>query len=881
MNNNTLDYQHYDSLASIYPALEKADIIVTPTKRLARFVESYWYKHQHGSVFIRKPVESLEAWLYQLWQQISLQCDDPPVLLNLMQQHHYWFQCLNDYSPVALLNQQNTLKNLLQAWRLINEWSLSYAKIKQHAFNQDQQLLVQIIEDFQTWCNKNNYLDQQQLPPWIKQHLTPSIVETQPNLVLLDFNFTTLAPIYQQLLQTFQDGGGNLICYKRDSSPSHCHYCEFSDYQQETQHALQWLKQQVDSNPQGRFLWIVPELKSQRNQLVSYLRQTFGNDEQYAFNIGGYQPLADINLIQIALQIIQLKQNSIERSLIETLLNSPYLDQQINFPGKFALFRQAITSQLPPQIKQQQWQNYLLHQSGFISELFYQLSVKNLPQQAQPYEWAAYFHELTQLMGWPGVRPLNSAEYQALNNWHQVLDELCQLNNIANEPWSLEYAQKWLNYIAQQTPYQPQSPNTIQIDCLEPMEAVGLQYDAVWVMNAHQLAWPQPSHMNPFLPFTIQRQYDLPHAQVDREQRFYEVLIHQILALSDTIQLSYARYQANDYQCHLSPLWLKHKPLYYQPITLDNQSALPKGFLETIWDNVAPPVTEPQSIKGGSALLQAQAQCPFKAWASYRLNAKELDVKGYLISAKDKGIILHRALEHLWQHWEDQQQLQATSQHQLENIIELALQQASYPFTKQLPERLLKAELDRLHQLISKWLDYEQHYRPFFTVKSLEKQTQLTISQLPISLKIDRIDQDINGKQMLIDYKSRAPSPNYWLGERPEEPQMPLYALSQSANQQISGIAYAEISAQNIRLKGWSNQTLPHCKAPPDEWSELYKQWNKHLQNLSQQFLQGKAHLDPKRGETTCSQCHLTMFCRRLDVQNSDDNHQSQTTTAL
>jgi hypothetical protein len=44
----------------------------------------------------------------------------------------------------------------------------------------------------------------------------------------------------------------------------------------------------------------------------------------------------------------------------------------------------------------------------------------------------------------------------------------------------------------------------------------------------------------------------------------------------------------------------------------------------------------------------------------------------------------------------------------------------------------------------------------------------------------------------VIDYKTRAPSRTRWLGERPQEPQLPLYSLLDSS---IQGIAYAELSA--------------------------------------------------------------------------------------
>lgn len=867
-----LTYHYYCQLNEIKPALNQANTILTPTKRLASFVEHYCYKDQLGSVFTRKSVESFQAWLNQLWQDISLQQPNPPALLDPMQQHHYWFSCLNDHAPTTLLNQQATLQGLLQAWRLVNEWSLNYQHIKRNAFNQDQQLLVAIMTDYDKWCQNQHCIDQQSLAPWLSQHLTQAIVEQYPELVLLEFNYATLPPAYQTLLNKFQSLGGNINCYQRYNQPAQFYYCQMNNPETEIDHISNWFKQQVDNHPHGHFLWLVPELQSQRQYLLRHLKKTFGNNDYYTFNIGGHQPLADIPVIQTAIQIIQLRQKPLERSYIEYLLTSPYVAQQSQAPSEYALLRHTISTSLPPRISASMWQAFLIQQSdSTIGNLLYELDQTQLPQSATPEQWAEYFHQMLQILGWPGTRPLDSMEYQAINHWQQVLDTLCQLNSMTCQLWSFETALEWLDYIAQQTPYQSESPDHIQIDCLEPMEAVGLQYDGVWVMNSHQLAWPQPSHMNPFLPFNIQRQYDLPHARVDREQRFYNGLIEQILALSDTVQLSYARFLANDYQCHLSTLWAQHQPLLSQPqVIVDNDRESFNYQLQTLWDNEAPQVTDPQSIKGGNALLQAQAQCPFKAWASYRLYAQQEDTKGYLMSAQDKGILLHRALEHLWQNWADQHELQQTPEPEREQFIKTALQKASQPFIKQLPKRLLTAEIQRIHTILKQWLDFEAKQRAFFKIVALEHQTQINLDHLAITLKIDRIDQDANGESILIDYKSRAPSPNQWLGDRPEEPQMPLYTLSQSSTT-ISGLAYAEISAQSIKFKGWSTQSLPKCSKPPQSWDKLNQAWQTHLNHLAQQFVKGVAHIDPKRGELTCAQCHLTTFCRRLDQQK---NHQ-------
>lgn len=861
--------QYYASLDDITHALYQADVILTPTKRLARYVEHYYYQQLQDTVFHYQPIESLDGWLYQLWHELSLQQAHPPALLTNWQQYYYWAQCLNALSPTPLLNHQTTLQNLLQAWRLVNEWSLDIDDIEQQAFNDDQQLMVNCIHAYQQWRSNQHYIDLQQLPAWLLQHLTADIVQQHNQLVLLDFNYTTLPPIYQQLLEQFQQLGGQVSYYQRYQQPPALYYYEAGDSEQELQHIIQGLEQATQQQPQAQCLWVVPDLNSRRQQLSHYINQSTINS--HAVNIGGYEALADIAIIQTALNIIHLKQASpISRHVIDSLLSSPYIGEQSSFCSDYAIYRHALMKQLPPDISVTQWRHFLSEQPAAISCYFQQLADYELPEQASPEQWASHLYALLQLMGWPGQRPLNSMEYQAIQTWHQVFDELCSLTQIADNSWSLATAYQWLTYIAYQTPYQPQSSDRIQIDCLEPMEAVGLPYDAIWIMDTHQKAWPASHAMNPFLPFQLQRHYNLPHASTEREQQFYTVLIEQLLSAAPCIQLSYARQQPNEDQCHLSLLWAYHQPVLIQP----NPASTTHYFqatrsLSIVWDQQAPSVDNPDSIRGGSSLLKTQALCPFKAWAQYRLAAEPDSTRGYLIDAKEKGILLHKALEYLWQHWRDQNELLQTDSAELDRLIHQALYRATGIYKDRLPSRLLQGEIERLQAHIKQWLDYEKQ-RPFFSIQALEKATTLTIAQLPIQLKIDRIDQDAAGQTILIDYKTNAPTPKRWQDERLEEPQMPLYALSQS-QASLSAVTYAQIKAQHIRFVGWSNaQTLPDCRQPPQDWDQLRQDWQHHLNQLAQQFTQGHSQLDPKHGLQTCQQCHLTSVCRRLDSIEAD-----------
>src|ERR1700747_974209 len=58
-----------------------------------------------------------------------------------------------------------------------------------------------------------------------------------------------------------------------------------------------------------------------------------------------------------------------------------------------------------------------------------------------------------------------------------------------------------------------------------------------------------------------------------------------------------------------------------------------------------------------------------------------------------------------------------------------------------------------------------------------KKLDNVSVGGLKLRLRADRIDLLENGQRLLLDYKSGEVSVKDWEGERPDEPQRPLYAI--------------------------------------------------------------------------------------------------------
>jgi probable DNA repair protein len=271
------------------------------------------------------------------------------------------------------------------------------------------------------------------------------------------------------------------------------------------------------------------------------------------------------------------------------------------------------------------------------------------------------------------------------------------------------------------------------------------------------------------------------------------------------------------------------------------------------------------TIKGGSSLVKNQAACPFRAFARHRLTPGQESSPSLGFTPLQRGQIVHKVLQFVWQEWEDQQTLLALPEmsliNHLQKHIERALKSVDLALAP-VPSTLLKLEKERLVKLIHRWLDMEKQ-RPPFRVVAREQTLQIKLLGLSLRLQLDRLDELEDGRYLIIDYKTGPDfSPNHWQGPRPKEPQLPLYCLSREIA--VDGLAFAIIHPRDIKFNGLSDTDMgiPGIAVNKERsWQQQYQHWETTLQTLAAQFIQGDAQVDPK-DENTCNYCELKSFCR-------------------
>jgi len=170
-------------------------------------------------------------------------------------------------------------------------------------------------------------------------------------------------------------------------------------------------------------------------------------------------------------------------------------------------------------------------------------------------------------------------------------------------------------------------------------------------------------------------------------------------------------------------------------------------------------------VKGGTRLFQYQAACPFRAFATLRLDARAPEEPEPGLDAKARGMLLHSALEALWNTLGSHAALCAIAEDTLMEAISAAvhaaLEELARDRSQTLTGRFREIEAKRLTRLLRAWLEEEKARAPFKVVAA-EQKTTIKLGGLVVEGRMDRVDELKDGTRVILDYKSGKTSTKSW-----------------------------------------------------------------------------------------------------------------------
>jgi hypothetical protein len=279
-------------------------------------------------------------------------------------------------------------------------------------------------------------------------------------------------------------------------------------------------------------------------------------------------------------------------------------------------------------------------------------------------------------------------------------------------------------------------------------------------------------------------------------------------------------------------------------------------------DETGPALVQGDST-GGASIFKDMAACPFRSFAKHRLGARPLEETDLGLSYRDRGTTVHKALEVIWAELGSHAQLMELSPGELDALIARGADAAAAKLGPGIGREL---EKQRLQRLLAEWLNIEKS-RSEFSVAGIETERAIAIAGLQVNVRADRVDALPDGREIILDYKTGQLKSRGWEGERPDEPQLPLYCVTNE--RPVAGAAFALIRTGELQFRG-SGAALPGMVKmkidPPLPFDAQIEEWRRVLEHLAQEFRAGHAEVDPKPG--ACDNCGLRALCRIRELEN-------------
>ena len=851
-------------------------LLVTPNQRMTVWAQKVCYL-PHVSIC------PLSVWIERLWQQVSEHSTSAvPKLLQGVAEEIVWERVITKaLRDKPLLRVLPTVRLCIKAWHLVQTWDIPWnASPFQHA--DASRWFAQWARQVQDYCTAQGWIDASCLLNVLIEQLPLGQLLLPKRCIWL--GFSELTPQQQRFIAALSRAKVDVSQTDLLSAPSeNITTVACADPTAELNAALAWAAQAIskDTTPFSTAI-VVPHLAKERERV---LRAVARQLPAGTVNVAAPKALSDYPFIQAALQALALAKPVLDWAVVSRYLRSLcYVD---------ALEEQHTRAQLELALRDYgmhtlSWKQWLFQSKRLkvlqtrLQQLFH-IKTTTLKGRKTAKAWVMLVREWLQRAGWPMLQTLNAEEEALFRQWEAVLQQYEALDPLLG-PHSISTAIFRIQGLAKSMPYAVASRSE-PIQILGLWEAIGLPFKRVWIMGLDNSTWPMDAAPNPFLPYGLQKQYQLPHSSAEREYAVAQRVIQDLIKSAPTVLFSHPLHREGHaiLPSRLLANFSVASPNFVDQVFNSARDAVEKATACAALTHqpsnpleFAPPFSDTDTVvSGGTRVLKLQNLCPFKAFSEVRLKAQAWPEPYFGLSAAQRGVMVHELLAQFWEKFETQERLLSLSSSALQISIESLVANTVARWQAEQPHRLTPAIADleskRLVALLWDWIAHEKQ-RPPFVVLAVETHQLIVVQGLTLKICIDRIDALVHDmpasqaagapqKQLIIDYKTgRSVSTQTWLGEVLLEPQLPLYATTQALLP--DAISFAIVHPETVAFRGLGSlQACSGVKAI-SQWAEQMAQWKSALEDTAARFLQGEAAVRPYTPEAPCKNCHLTALCR-------------------
>ena len=862
--------------SQLLTALQDGRTVLVASRRAARAVLLAYAQHARraGRRAWRTPeVLTVPVWLERAYRRGSF--EQRQRLLPTSHVAALWDQVVAE-SPHArsFVSPLAAARLAHRAWARAVTWGVSLEAVASDP-SEEAQVFSEWAGSFADRCASWGWLPIAGVVRALHEQRTPSgdrLWLAQPD---------ELTPVERALFSSLQSGGDDVQLACSENVQPLAQTCAARDGEDELRRAAEWAREQLASGALSVGV-VIPDLSNQLPAVRRAFEDTFAPGVrrigsvavQPAFEVAAARSLQQFPIVRAAFDLLELAGGHFPVALVSRVLRSPFPAGAQSESHSRALLDVRLRSQGREHHDLAQLERFAT--SAGCPTLAARCAAARViadepSARAPPSRWAERLIALLNAFGWPGDRPLDSDERQTVEKLRDGFGTFGALDEILGR-MSYDRARGECVRLISDVRFEPRTvPAPVTV--IDPETVVGMRFDALWIAGMNALRWPPPADPDPFLPVALQAAAGMPWATAAGSRMHARRRFDALLTSAPRIVASWHQWDGDAEQ--LPSPWLANWPALppRRPLRRAFRETLyaARPRLDTIVESGAPPLVGRRAA-GGARVIELQATCPFRAQAELRLHARPLDLPGPDVDPFERGQLAHATLDDLWRQWGTQQALLECDASEVEALVRATVQRHAQRLLQDATghrARLVAIEVALACSRVLELLALERRRIPFRVHERPELRETLELGSLELDLRIDRVDVLESGELVVIDYKTGASANSRnWYGERPQQPQLPLYALIYRAS--VAAVAFAMLAGGRVGFEGVARTAglLPGVDgwpanaraAPAVDWNGLLKHWHANLEALARAHAQGIATVDPL--PQACRRCHLALLCR-------------------
>ena len=830
-------------------ALGNSSAVVTGSRRLARVLGQRYADLQveAGRQAWRSPaILSLRDWTTR-WTDTAAHSVPAPARLTSSQSRVLWERSLTRNLPASAQTSGALVRQARDAWARLRASCVPLDALPGSVRSFDQRVFANAARDYAAHLENENWVDDAGLVELATGLVDQGVADPGPRLVFAGFDRFT--PAEEQLREALRRRGIEITDVEASQKPATAMLAAYETADAEMRAAGAWARARLLQDPDSRVGIVAMHLERDAARHARLARegvapgwQTGGAAHAAAVNVSYGRQLRSYPAIAVALLALQWLQRDIGSAELSRLLRSGAIGPADNGA-------RARTDLELRDLPGMTWSpaSFVKAFGGRSDGREHWLScVQALGERRpgmsgnrSPADWAQTISEILGELGWPGEAPLASDEFQLVNRWRELLNDLARLALVVPR-MTFGEALTRLQVMAGETIFQPESSDS-GVQLLGPLEAAGLEFDCLWISGLSAANWPPRGNPSVLLSRQLQRQFEMPDYEPAETLAYARRVLSRLVASAGEVHCSYA---LADGDAEQSPSGLLRGIV----ATASRAPADPGWYAGKIVASGAtviagadpvPQVAAPESVTGGTATIQRQVAEPFSAFAFGRLGIRPVPRIGWGIPASQRGRMIHSALANLYEGIDSRDALQDMAHADLEARLATAARRSAgwlEARADNVLHHLLRLETDRMTDLMRAVVELDLARDPFDIV-GLEAPVELAVEGVAMSLRVDRIDRDAGRGRVILDYKTGRRRRFLNSRNEPDDLQLVAYALALDAP--VSGLAFVNVDSRQVELSG-AGRTL----TPDIDWDASLESWCAQVRAAIRALQQGDVRLN-------------------------------------